>query len=71
MPHDVSLVSRDSDPFLSYLTPTPARYTLSPKTYAKRLFPLVLALVRGEAIAHRELRIEPKFVPGPSLAAPA
>ncbi len=66
----VSLVSRDHDTFLSYLKPTPAGYVLSPKTYAKRLFAHVLAFIRREPIPHLDQRIEPKFVPGRSLAAP-
>lgn len=70
VPDDVSLVSRDHDTFLPYLTPAPASYAHSPKTYAKRLFPLVLTLSRGAKIAHPEQRIEPRFIPGPSLGPP-
>ncbi|MBI4626730.1 MAG: LacI family DNA-binding transcriptional regulator [Verrucomicrobia bacterium] len=70
VPDDVSLVSRDSDTFLPYLTPTPAYYLLSPKTYAKRLFALVMTLIRGAKIAHPQQRIEPRFIPGPSLGPP-
>ncbi|MBI4626720.1 MAG: substrate-binding domain-containing protein [Verrucomicrobia bacterium] len=70
VPGDVSLVSRDSDTFLLYLTPTPAYYLLSPKTYAKRLFALVITLIRGAKIAHPQQRIEPRFIPGPSLGPP-
>jgi DNA-binding LacI/PurR family transcriptional regulator len=70
VPRDVSLVSRDDDSFLHYLTPQPACYTLSPKTYAKRLFRVVLTLTQGGTVAHPEQRIEPRFIPGPSLAAP-
>lgn len=67
---DVSLISRDHDTFLSYLKPSPAGYVLSPRVYAKRLFAHVLAFVRNEPISQLEQRIEPKFVPGRSLAAP-
>ncbi|MSU64826.1 MAG: GntR family transcriptional regulator [Opitutus sp.] len=67
---DVSLISRHHDTFLSYLKPAPAAYVVSPKTYAKRLFSHVLALVRSEPIPHFDQRIEPKFVPGRSLVAP-
>ena len=67
VPDDVSLVSRDSDTFLPYLTPTPACYSLNPKIYAKRLFALVETLIRGARITHLKQRIEPQFIPGPSL----
>jgi DNA-binding LacI/PurR family transcriptional regulator len=56
---DVSLVSRDH-----------AGYVFSPKVFAKRLFPLVLALARHERIPRLNHRIEPKFVSGPSLGEP-
>lgn len=68
VPEDVSLVSRDDDTFLSYLSPEPARYSCNPRTFAKRLMqPLVLQL-QGESLPHHSFRIEPKFLPGPSLA---
>jgi DNA-binding LacI/PurR family transcriptional regulator len=67
VPHDISLISRDSDTFLPYLTPTPACYRLSPRIYAKRLFAVVATLIRGAKIAHLQQRIEPRFIPGPSL----
>lgn len=70
VPEDVSLVSRDHDSLLPFLTPAPASYVLSPKTYAKRLFPLVLSLAAGDVIPHAAQRIEPQFVTGPSLAPP-
>lgn len=68
VPHDVSLISRDDDTFLSYLTPTPARYSCNPRTFAKRLMQPLLLLLRGEALPHTSFRIEPKYLPGPSLA---
>ena len=66
----ISLISRDHDAFLACLRPTPAGYVVSPKTYAKRLFPLVLAYMRNELVAQPAQRIEPKFVSGRSLAPP-
>lgn len=64
----VSLISRDHDSFLSYLRPSPAGYSVSPKTYAKRLFSLVIAYSRNQPIANANQRIEPIYVPGQSLA---
>ena len=68
VPEDVSLISRENDSFLSYLIPAPACYSLSPKTYARRLFTLTTALMQGDPVAHPQQRIEPEFVPGNSLA---
>ena len=68
VPRDVSLISRDDESFLSYLTPLPARYSCSPRVYAKRLLPNVVKLARGGVISNTPQRIEPEFIPGPSLA---
>lgn len=70
VPRDVSLLSRDDDTFLSYLRPEPARYSCQPAIYAKRLLVQLQATCSGETGVHAIHRIEPKFVPGPSLAAP-
>lgn len=70
VPHDVSLVSRDDESFLPFLTPVPARYSCRPRDYAKRLLPLVLALARGDAVPVAPQRIEPRYLPGPSLDRP-
>lgn len=69
VPDDVSLISRDNETFLSYLAPAPARYSCSPRTYAKRLLPGVLRLAQGAAVPAGAQRIEPQFIRGPSLAA--
>lgn len=67
---DIALICRDHDTFLSYLRPTPAGYAFSPKIYAKRLVPLVLAHVRNENIPHLDQRIDPEFIAGLSLGPP-
>ncbi len=67
VPHDVSLISRDDESFLPFLNPVPARYSCRPRDFAKRLLPLVLALARGQTVATGPQRIEPRFLPGPSL----
>jgi DNA-binding LacI/PurR family transcriptional regulator/DNA-binding transcriptional regulator YhcF (GntR family) len=70
VPSQVSLISRDDDTFLSYLKPAPARYACNPKTYAKRLLLQLQLCFEGETGGHTIHRIEPKFIPGGSLAAP-
>lgn len=68
VPQDVSLISRDDETFLSYLNPAPARYWCSPRTFAKRLMQPLMLKLRGEKLGHTSFRIEPKYVPGSSLA---
>jgi len=68
VPQDVSLISRDDDIFLSYVTPGPARYSCNARTYAKRLHQALMLQLRGEKLPHSAFRIEPKYLPGPSLA---
>ncbi len=67
VPNDVSLISRDDDVFLSYLNPSPARYSCNPKTFARRLLQPVLAKARGEPLTSTKLRIDVKYLPGGSL----
>jgi DNA-binding LacI/PurR family transcriptional regulator len=69
VPQDVSLICRDEDDFLSYLRPSPARYAGSAQQQAKRLFQLVRQHAAGERSEARNVRIEPRFIPGSSLAA--
>jgi len=47
VPHDISLVSRDDDPLLDALFPAPARYTVSPQAFARRLIGPISYLIRG------------------------
>lgn len=70
VPRDVSVVSRDDEPFLSYLVPAPARYETNPHTMAKSLLRPVLEQLEGGVVTHRTIRIMPDFVRGESLAAP-
>ncbi|HWL17359.1 MAG TPA: LacI family DNA-binding transcriptional regulator [Opitutus sp.] len=70
VPEDVSVVSRDEDPFLSYLLPTPARYVTNAYALAKSLLRPVLELLAGGAVTHRAVRIMPSFVRGESLMPP-
>jgi LacI family transcriptional regulator len=66
VPKDVSLISRDDDPFLSSLYPEPARYVTSAHVFAKRLLASVLQLTQGEDVRQRCVRLMPKFTLGAS-----
>lgn len=71
VPQDISVVSRDDDPFLAFLVPAPARYRCRPSLYAKKLLKLLLPKVRNEEIRSRSVRILPIYTSGKSLASPA
>jgi DNA-binding LacI/PurR family transcriptional regulator len=67
---DVSLISHDNDDFLSYLRPTPARYSFNPYVYARRLMSVILLQISGQNGKSLAQRIAPDFQPGESLARP-
>lgn len=71
IPQDISMISRDDDPFLSFIAPVPARYVVNPHVLAKSLLRPVLELVEGNAVSQHASRIMPEFLPGESVAAPA
>jgi LacI family transcriptional regulator len=70
VPRDISVLSRDDDPFLSYFLPAPTRYVTNPRTLAKTLLRPVLELLEGGVVTHRTIRIMPDFIRGESLTAP-
>jgi LacI family transcriptional regulator len=67
--HDVSVVSRTDDPFLGFLSPEPARYTVSADAMARGLAQIVLDLLQGREPQQRAVRILPQFNFGESLGA--
>lgn len=70
VPHDVSVVSRDDEPFFSFLVPTPARYTVSPRAFAKKIIKPLLQLIDREAVVPHSTRILPTYTKGGSLGPP-
>ncbi|MBL9199148.1 MAG: substrate-binding domain-containing protein [Opitutaceae bacterium] len=70
VPQDVSLISRDEDPFLPFVLPAPARYHTQPHDFAKRLLRVVLELIEDGLVTQRQIRIMPEFFRGESLAPP-
>jgi DNA-binding LacI/PurR family transcriptional regulator len=67
VPDDVSVVSRDDEPFLRFLVPRPTYYAANPHTFAKHLFKPVLKLLSGTTPLPRSTRIIPTYVKGASL----
>ncbi len=68
VPGDISVVSRDDEPFLSFLLPAPSRYTSSPNAYAKKILKPLMQVLQGEAVSPRGTRIIPTYTKGASLA---
>ena len=68
VPEDVSVVSRDGEPYFSYLMPVPTHYMIDPRRYAKALMTPVLQLLEGGAITRRAVHIMPEFRAGKSVA---
>lgn len=67
VPRDLSLISRDDDPFLDYIDPIPARYTWRPTKFAALVATRTLAVLRGDPVVHR-VRILPEYLSGGSVA---
>ena len=71
IPRDLSMISRDDDPFLSFVVPVPARYVVSPHLLAKNLLRPVLDLLEGSAVRQRAGLIMPEFLKGESVGPPS
>jgi len=63
----LALISRDDDPFLQFLTPSPARYSLDPETFARSLGTLVRLVLDGNTPVRRQVRLMSHFIEGDSL----
>ena len=71
VPRDVSLISRDEDPFLSFLVPPPARYMTNPHLMAKSLLRPILEHLEDGVVTQQANRIMPEFIRGETITAPA
>lgn len=70
VPQEVSLISRDEDPFLSFVVPAPARYVVNPRSMARSLLAAVLEVLDGQPVSQRGVRLMPEFFKGESTTAP-
>jgi DNA-binding LacI/PurR family transcriptional regulator len=70
VPQDISVISRNDDPFLAAVAPTPARYVASPIAFAKKLLSPLLQLTHGERLVRPRSLLLPKFVTGGSVGPP-
>lgn len=67
VPEQVSVISRDEDPFLAFLVPEVARYVANPQGLARSLLHPVLELLEGGEITNRAAWLMPQFVRGASI----
>ena len=67
VPAQMSLLSRDHEPFLTHLVPEPARYERQPEVFAKKLAHLVTALGDGVPRKKAQHLLMPTFVRGETL----
>jgi LacI family transcriptional regulator len=70
IPEDISVISREDDPFLDYLVPSVARYSTDSTAIARRLAVSLAQLAAGRALPVFHYRLMPRFVPGRSLTPP-
>jgi DNA-binding LacI/PurR family transcriptional regulator len=68
VPEDVSVLSRDDDPFLSFLVPPLARYAAQPREFARSVVRPVMELLEGGPAAVRAAWSMPRFESGASVA---
>ena len=67
VPEDVSLISRDDDPYLDYLDPSPARYVNDGAVVVRKMMFPIRSLLEGGSAKVDPVRLEPRFAPGGSL----
>jgi DNA-binding LacI/PurR family transcriptional regulator len=68
VPDDVSLVCRESDPFLRFMNPVPCHYSFSMQRHVKSLFTLVRESLSPAGVAARSILITPHYERGGTLA---
>ena len=64
---DISLIGRDSDPFLEFVTPSLARYAIDVSLFVKEMSRLTLATARGGGVATNDVLLLPEFLDGETL----
>jgi DNA-binding LacI/PurR family transcriptional regulator len=70
VPQDVSLISRDSDSYLNFVTPKLARYSFRRRHFADRLSRLVVQLAVEGSLPPRPHSYMPDYEEGETVAAP-
>lgn len=71
VPHDLSVVCREDDPFLEYLSPAVARYGTDPALIARKLTVMLVRLAAAGQLKPTHDLLMPRFIAGASIAAPS
>jgi len=67
IPSQISLVSRNTDVFADDIVPSPSRYVINDKSYARKCARLALKVIDGHASEEEVVSIMPDFLPGETL----
>ena len=70
VPRDISVVCREDDPFLEYLSPSVARYGTDPALIARKLTVMLVRLASTGQLKPTHDLLMPRFLPGASIAPP-
>lgn len=71
VPRDVSVICREDDPFLDFLSPSVARYRSDSAAIARKLAVGIARLANGQRLKVTHERLMPRFIPGHSITRPA
>lgn len=70
IPHDISVICREDDPFLGFLVPAVARYSSDASAIARKLALALTRFATGQPVKATHERVMPHFVAGQSLGPP-
>lgn len=64
VPKEVTVISRDEDPYLQHVVPSFARYASRPQNFARKVGETLLQLLENPALEGRPIRLMPEFIKG-------
>jgi DNA-binding LacI/PurR family transcriptional regulator len=70
VPEDVSIISRDSEPYLAHTVPPMTCYAADPAALARNISRSLISMISSGTVINRECRIMPQFIAGGTLAKP-
>jgi DNA-binding LacI/PurR family transcriptional regulator len=68
IPENITLISRDDDPYLRFVHPEPARYSCPPVQMAKRVGRIILKIHEASIIKQPPDKLMPTFLEGATLS---
>lgn len=67
IPADVAVISRDDEPFLRHVVPSPAHYAVAPSRFTRQLSRAARQLAETGSLPPKATRLVPRFVPGETV----